>query len=322
MFNPALQRRTVSVTGFLSAKWLWSYIGAIAVFIVIAIVSADPLGTLTASASFCSFFMLVGLGQMLVITLGPGNIDLSIPYAISLTGFVAMKVMNADNGNILWGILAGLLVGAAIGAFNFGIIRFLRVPPMIATLASGFIVQTLSIVFFRGLQIKPPNGLSDFVIIRFSIVPLLFLVVLAVTVVMHFVLTRTPYGRFIHAIGQNTKAATLAAIPVNRHRFLTYVLCGFFAGLTGILLSAFGGGVTLGMGREYLLNSIAVPVIGGSSIAGGNSNVPGIFGASILLLLILYLLDILGFTVGLRYILTGVIILAIIFASSQTTRGS
>jgi ribose transport system permease protein len=233
-----------------------------------------------------------------------------------------MKVMNADDGNILWGILAGLLVGAAIGAFNFGIIRFLRVPPMIATLASGFIVQTLSIVFFRGLQIKPPEGLSVLVNVKLGIVPLLFLVVLAVSVVMHFILTRSPYGRFIHAIGQNSKAATLAAIDVDLNRFITYVLCGFFGGLTGILLSAFGGGVTLGMGREYLLNSIAVPVIGGSSIAGGNSNVPGIFGASILLLLVLYLLDILGFAVGLRYILTGLIILSIIFASSQTARGT
>jgi len=321
---PSLEQRLrrISVNEILSVKWLWSYVGAVVVFIVIALVSSDPLGTLTASASFCSFFMLVGLGQMLVITLGPGNIDLSIPYAIGLTGFVAMKVMNADDGNILWGILAGLLVGAAIGAFNFGLIRLLRVPPMIATLASGFIVQTLSIVFFRGLQIKPPEGLSVMVNIKFGIVPLLFLVVLAVSVVVHFMLTRSPYGRFIHAIGQNTKAATLAAIDVDLNKFITYVLCGFFGGLTGILLSAFGGGVTLGMGREYLLNSIAVPVIGGSSIAGGNSNVPGIFGASILLLLILYLLDILGFAVGLRYILTGLIILGIIFASSQAARAT
>ena len=321
---PSLAQRLgkISVNEILSVKWLWSYVGAVVVFLVIALVSTDPLGTLTASASFCSFFMLVGLGQMLVITLGPGNIDLSIPYAIGLTGFVAMKVMNADDGNILWGILAGLLTGAAIGAFNFGLIRLLRVPPMIATLASGFIVQTLSIVFFRGLQIKPPEGLSVMVNIKFGIVPLLFLVVLAVSVVVHFMLTRSPYGRFIHAIGQNTKAATLAAIDVDLNKFITYVLCGFFGGLTGILLSAFGGGVTLGMGREYLLNSIAVPVIGGSSIAGGNSNVPGIFGASILLLLILYLLDILGFAVGLRYILTGLIILGIIFASSQTARAT
>lgn len=313
----AARRRMVSAREIFSAKWLWSYLGALAVFLVIAFVSKDPVGTLTASMSFSSFFMLVGMGQMLVITLGPGNIDLSIPYGIGLTGFVAMKVMNADNGLILWGIIAGLIAGAAIGAFNFGLIRLLRVPPMIATLASGFIVQTLSIVFFRGLQIKPPAGLSAFVNVKFAIIPLLFLVVLLIGVVMHFVFTRSPYGRYVQATGQNTRAAALAGINVNLNKLITYILCGFFAGLTGILLSAFGGGVTLGMGREYLLNSIAVPVIGGSSIAGGNSNVPGILGASILLLLILYLLDILGFTIGLRYILTGAVILAIIFASSQ-----
>jgi ribose transport system permease protein len=309
-------REIVAVT------WLWSYVGAVLVFVVIASVSTDPLGTLRASASFATFFMLVGIGQMLVITLGPGNIDLSIPYAIGLTGFVAMKVMNASDGGIAVGTLAGLSTGMAIGGFNFLLIRLLRVPPMISTLASGFIVQSISIVFFRGLQIKPPAGLAAFVNVKLGGVPLLFLVAIAIGVLMHVVLTRTGYGRFIHAIGQNTKAAALAAIDVEKSRFVTYVLCGLFSGITGILLSAFGGGVTLGMGREYLLNSIAVPVIGGSSIAGGNSNVPGIFGASILLLLILYLLDILGFAVGLRYILTGLIILGIIFASSQTARAT
>jgi ribose transport system permease protein len=300
-----------------AVKWLWSYVGAVLVFVVIASVSKDPLGTLRASASFATFFMLVGMGQMLVITLGPGNIDLSIPYAIGLTGFVAMKVMNASDGGIALGTLAGLLTGMAIGGFNFLLIRMLRVPPMISTLGSGFIVQSISIVFFRGLQIKPPTGLAAFANVKLGGVPLLFLVAIAIGVLMHFVLTRTRYGRFIHAIGQNTKAAALAAIHVETSRFVTYVLCGLFSGITGILLSAFGGGVTLGMGHEYLLNSIAVPVIGGSAIAGGNSNVPGILGASLLLLLILYLLDILGFTVGLRSILTGAVILVIIFASSQ-----
>jgi ribose transport system permease protein len=300
-----------------AVKWLWSFLGAALVFVVIASVSSDPMGTLRASASFATFFMLVGIGQMLVITLGPGNIDLSIPYAIGLTGFVAMKVMNASDGGIALGTLAGLATGMAIGGFNFLLIKLLRVPPMISTLGSGFIVQTVSIVFFRGLQIKPPAGLAAFVNVKLGGVPLLFLVAIAIGVVMHFVLSRTRYGRFIQAIGQNTKAATLAAIKVDTNKFVTYVLCGLFSGFTGILLSAFGGGVTLGMGHEYLLNSIAVPVIGGSAIAGGNSNVPGILGASLLLLLILYVLDILGFTVGLRYILTGAIILAIIFASSE-----
>ncbi len=302
----------------LSAPWLWSYLGMALVFLVIVFVSTDPVGTLTASASFASFFMLVGFGQMLVITLGPGNIDLSIPYAIGLAGFIAMKTMNADDSGIALGFAAGLGAGAGIGAFNFVLIRALRVPPMIATLASGFIVQTLSIVFFRGLQIKPPPGLAAFSDIRLGLLPLLFLLVAVVGLMMHFLLTRSPYGRHVQAIGQNVKAASLSGVNVDATRLCTYALCGVFSGLTGILLSAFGGGVTLGMGHEYLLNSIAVPVIGGSSIAGGSSNVPGILGASLLLLLILYLLDILGFAVGLRYILTGAILLAIIFASGRS----
>jgi len=320
MYSVQQRPRTLSIREIAAAKWLWSYAGAILVFIVITSVSHDAVGTLTASASFASFFMLVGIGQMLVITLGPGNIDLSIPYTIGLAGFVAMKLMNTANNEILLGVLAGLLVGGAAGAFNFGLIRLIRVPPMIATLASGFIVQTLSIVLFRGLQIKPPAALSSFVAMKLGILPVLFLLAFAIAVVMHFVLTRSRFGRYIHAIGQNTKAASLAAINVNANKFATYVLCGVFAGLTGVLLSAFGGGATLGMGHEYLLNSIAVPVIGGSSIAGGNSNVPGIIGASLFLLLILYLLDILGIAVGLRYILTGIIILGIIFAGGERTR--
>ncbi len=316
-----LKVRSGQLKDLLSAKWLWSYLGAIVLFIAICFVSSDPWGTLIASASFASFFMLVGMGQMMVITLGVGNIDLSIPYSIGLVGFVSMKVMDGTNGGILLGIVAGLLVAVAVGAFNFGLIRFIRIPPLIATLASGFIVQTVAIVGFRGLQIKPPNDLTRFAVRKIGgVLPLLFVLVVVIAIIMHLVVTRSRYGRYVHAIGQNQKAAALAGIKVNANKLITYVMCSFFAGVTGILLSAFGGGVTLGMGHEYLLNSIAVPVIGGTSIAGGDGNIPGILGASMLLLLILYLFNIIGVSVGLRYVFTGIVILAIIFAGSTRTR--
>ena len=68
------------------------------------------------------------------------------------------------------------------------------------------------------------------------------------------------------------------AMAVDRVRFATYVMCGMFAGLTGYLVSGFSGGAALNMGAEYLLASIAVVVIGGTSVAGGFANLPG-FGA-------------------------------------------
>ena len=144
--------------------------------------------------------------------------------------------------------------------------------------------------------------------------------VIVIVYIMHLVITRSKYGRFIHAIGQNIRAASLAGINISANKLIVYMMSAAFASLTGILLAAFSGGATLGMGEDYLLNSIAVVVLGGSSIAGGDSNVQGIVGASVLLYLIVNLLNIIGFVVGLRYILTGVIIVAIILASGETAR--
>ncbi len=301
-------------------KWTWSYLGSLGIFILISLVSQNSIATLTASISFASFFILVGIGQMLVITTGPGNIDLSIPYTIALTGLVATKVMNEANALIFPGIAVGILVGALVGLFNFSLIRFAFIPPMIATLASSFIIRTLSIVFFRGLQLKPPRDLELFVTIKFGFLPLMFLMVVIVATIMHFILMRTKYGRNIQAIGQNIRAAWLSGIDVIRHKRITYTLCGVFAGITGVLLSAFSGGATLDMGEEYMMYSIAVVVLGGSSIAGGNSNVPGIVGASILLYLIVNLLNILGLGANLRLIFTGIVIVIIIFASGERLR--
>ncbi|MFA6505020.1 MAG: ABC transporter permease [Treponemataceae bacterium] len=311
---------TASLEALGERKWLWSYIGAVAVYLVISVVSGNPMGTLAASITFASFFILVGIGQMLVITNGAGNIDLSVPCTLAMAGSVAMKIMNESNGNIWIGVIAGLAAGAAVGAFNFGLIRIMLMPPMIATMASSFIVKTLSIVFFRGLQIKPPAGLERFVNFKIGMVPIIFLFVLGIAFVMHFVLNRTPYGRYIHAIGQNIKAAWLSGINVTSNKLITYILSGVFASLTGILLAAFSGGATLDMGDEYMMNSIAVVVLGGSSIAGGNSNIPGIVGASVLLYLIVNLLNILGLGASLRSIFTGIVIVAIIFASGEKLR--
>ena len=305
----------------MSRKWLWSYLGTIAVFGAIALASRNPWDTLSASISFATFYILVGIGQMLVITTGPGNIDLSIPNAIAFSASLGFTLMAAENANILYGTLAGVGGGAAIGVFNYVLIRFILMPPMIATLASSLIIRSLAIIYFRGMQVKPPPGLEWFVNYRLGgTAPVVFILAIAIAAAMQVAITRTQYGRYIHAIGQNIKAAWLCGVDVKRYKLITYALSGVFAGLTGILLAAFTGGATLNMGDEYMLNSIAVVVMGGSSIAGGDSNVVGIVGASVLLYLIVNLLNILGMGAGLRYVFTGVVIIAIIFMSGEKIR--
>jgi ribose transport system permease protein len=309
-----------TVKSILAKKWLWSYIGCLVVFLVIAARSQNPFSTLSATTTFASFYILVGIGQMLVITTGPGNIDLSIPYTLSFAGFVAFRIMGESNMNIIYGIPMGLLAGAAVGACNYSLIRFIKMPPMIATLVFSFVVRSVTISYFRGQQIKPPDGLAWFVNQRVLGVPFIFVFAVGVAVVMQVILSRTSFGRYIHAIGQNIKAAWLCGINVKRNKLTSYMLCSAFAGLTGILLAAFTGGATLDMGGEFMLYSIAVVVMGGSSIAGGDSNVIGIVGSAVLLYLIVNLLNMENMGPGWRYIFTGIVIIATIFLGGEKMR--
>ena len=106
--------------------------------------------TLTAALTFSVFYIIVGIGQMFVVSTGPGNVDLSIPATIALAGVVGMKVMAGSDALILPGLAAALGVGLAVGIGNFALIRVLAIPPIIATLSSSLIIQSTAIATGRG----------------------------------------------------------------------------------------------------------------------------------------------------------------------------
>ena len=103
----------------------------------------------------------VALGQMFVITLGPGNVDLSLPANIGLASAVAMKTMGGVDSMVVVGLLAALGCGLGVGIVNYLLIWALRIPPIIATLSASFVIQSIDISYGRGLQIKPPPGFAE-----------------------------------------------------------------------------------------------------------------------------------------------------------------
>ena len=294
--------------------WIWSFVAMIAVWLAtIAFTRGQGAGEiLSAALSFATFTIIIGLGQMMVITTGPGNVDLSIPATITLAGVVAMKVMDTDNARLLIGIVAALGAAFFVGVFNYALIRLLRIPPIIATLSSSFLILSTAISYGRGIRIKPPPFLADFATTRIMGVPLLAIFVLVLSIILAIMLRRTIYGRTVLAIGQNPRAARLAGLNVDLTRFATYVLSAMLAGVCGIVLSGFSGGAALNMGEEFLLASIAVVVIGGTSVAGGKANVPGIWGAALFIYLLVTMLNTFGASAGIRLIMTGLIIIAVI----------
>ena len=294
--------------------WVWSFLASIAVWLAtIAYTGGQGAGEiLTSALAFATFSIIVGMGQMLVISSGPGNVDLSIPATITLAGVVSMKVMDTDSSRLLIGIAAALSVTLVVGIVNYVLIRLLRIPPIIATLSSSFLILSTAISYGRGIRIKPPVPLAEFATARIFGIPVVTLFVLVLSVALAQLLLRTVYGRSLMASGQNARAARLAGLNVDRTRLWTYIASALLAGLAGIVLSGFSGGAALNMGEEFLLASIAVVVIGGTSVAGGRASVPGIWGAALFMYLLVTMLNTFGASAGVRLILTGLIIIAVI----------
>ncbi|MBD0415186.1 ABC transporter permease [Oryzicola mucosus] len=298
----------------LGKPWIWSFAATVIVWIITVLFTggASSFGLSQAALTFAAFSVIVGIGQMFVITLGPGNIDLSVPATMTLSGTLALKLMDVQDGMILVGLLASIGIGLIVGLGNYVLIKLLRIPPIIATLSMSFIIQSVAIWSNRGLRIKPPEMLANFTTSDLFGIPNVALVAFLLSVLAWVLLEKSIYGRWISAIGQSMFAARMASIPVDGTRLVTYMLCAVLAALCGYLLASFSGGAALNMGSEYLLLSIAVVVIGGTAVAGGNSNIPGIWGASLFLFLVVSMLNTYGFGAGFRLILTGLIIIVVI----------
>lgn len=303
--------------------WIWSFVAAIAVWIITVLFTggASSIGLSQAALTFAAFSVIVGIGQMFVITLGPGNIDLSVPATMTLAGTIALKLMNVEDGMIVPGLLVSVVIGLGIGIGNYALIKLLRIPPIIATLSMSFIIQSTAIWSNRGLRIKPPEYLAEFTTSGVFGIPNVAIVALLLSALAWVLLEKTIYGRWISAIGQSMFAARMAGIPVDGTRLATYVLCAILASICGYLLASFSGGAALNMGAEYLLMSIAVVIIGGTAVAGGDSNVPGIWGASLFMFLVVSMLNTYGFGAGPRLVLTGLIIIAVILVAGGRPAG-
>ena len=301
----------------LAKAWPLSFMAALLVWLMTITFTGGQGGggMITAALSLAVFTVIVGIGQMFVITLGPGNVDLSLPANIGLASAVAMKVMDGNDSMVTVGLLAALACGTAIGASNYLLIWALRIPPIIATLSASFIIQSADISYGRGLQIKPPPGFADFTNLQVLGIPILAIFTAIFTIGAGLTLQRMIYGRSVLAIGQNIRAAWLAGVNVGRIRFLTYTLSGALGGLDGALLAGYFRGANVDIGNEYLLASLAVVVIGGTSVAGGKANVAGVWGAALFLVLLQTMLNTFGVSAAIRLVLTGVIIVVIITAA-------
>lgn len=261
------------------------------------------------------FLAVVAFGQGIVIL--SGGIDLSVPAAIALSAFFTGYLGTLGFPTPL-AVFFGLLIASLVGLVNGLIVSLTNFPPFIVTLAVGTIATALLLGLSQGQpgQNSPPelvllfNGDLNF----FGVAPSLLLLVI-VLVVGYLVQSRTTFGRSVYGIGNSVKAARIARIPVRRTAFLVYWVAGIAYGLAGVLLLGYGSGSDLNIGNSWLLPSIAVVVVGGSSISGGTGNYAGTVAAALLITLLSIDISAAGFPEGVKQVLYGSIVLLALLLS-------
>jgi simple sugar transport system permease protein len=235
--------------------------------------------------------LVCALGLTLVIT--AGEIDLSFPAVVALSGFVFAWVFK--NFDASWGPWAGfalaLACGALVGYINGLLVAKIGVPSIMATLASQFFWYGVTVLLANGLQLNIKEVTTHLVhtifVGRINIgevpVPMQALWSVGLAIFLWFILNRHKFGEEIMFIGDNANVAQVMGIDVVATRIKLFTVMGVIAAFAGLLLTLEINVFFPTQGGGFLLPTMAAVFIGGTSIAGGLGSMAGtVFGAYII----------------------------------------
>src|SRR5215468_5094183 len=295
MLDETINRQTYSpVSWLLSRQTFWVFIAAVVACLVLSMVTdtfATRQNIFNVTRNF-SFIAIAALGVTTVII--TGGIDLSVGSVMGLSAVILGITMNA--GYSIWAGIGGALAAAlAVGLFNGLLIAYVRMPPFVVTLGMLVIARSLGqvasnnkMVFQFGPDgdklLKLGGGSYQLSLGEYAVNvpnPVIALVLLAA--LTGFLLRWTRWGCHVFAVGGNEKAARLTGVPVRRIKISVYVFSAVIAGIAGVLMAGWLGGVTQNLGEGAELRVIAATVIGGANLMGGSGTaLGGVVGAALI----------------------------------------
>jgi ribose transport system permease protein len=264
---------------------------------------------------------IVALGQTLVILCA--SIDLSVGSLISVAAVIASFVMRGEPAMMLPAVLIVLALAATIGAVNGLLIAKLNVSPLIATLGTGLIMQGVLSANFNNFTGSVPPAFGAVAYGAIGPLPWSVLGLFALALLTSWMLASTRFGAHLYAVGGNAAGARLAGIRTDRVTIGAHVLCGLFAGVTGLYLASRlrSGAPWIGRDGFYDLESIAVVVIGGTLLAGGRGGVWGTIAGVLLFAVIDASFNMLGVPAFPKLVIRGAIVIAAVAAYSARRKG-
>jgi ribose transport system permease protein len=267
---------------------------------------------------------ILAAGQLYVIV--SGGFDLSVGSLITLVVVGSSMLTNNDPNATWWVISAMFGIGLCVGLINGLVVCYLKVPSLIATLGMMITLNGLAFMWSGGApRGYLPDSFRFFGRFNFTDLPVIRMLPVAIIVlvvagfVLYWFMHRTNFGRMLHAIGDNPRAARLAGVPVNRVRILAFIVSSLSAVVAGILLGGFAG-VSTDVGLGYELQAITATVLGGAQLLGGRGSVPAAIAGALTLMAIFTLLNFLGLPQPVRQVVQGLILILAVAATVYRQR--
>jgi rhamnose transport system permease protein len=259
-----------------------------------------------------AILVIVAVGQATVVV--TRNVDLSVGSTLGITAFAAGSYLRAD-GNPVLALLLAVGLGAGLGIVNGTLVSLGRVPSLVVTLGTLYIIRGIDSIWVSAQEIVAHDLPGSFVEMGHGgpfFLPYLAMIALAALVLLAFYLRSYRGGRELYAIGSNPEAARLAGVATRKRITAAYVLCGALAGLGGALYLARFGNVDSGSGGGYELTVVSAVVVGGVAFTGGSGSVYGAALGALLLTTINSALPSLGVSSSWEGAIDGFLLLAAI----------
>lgn len=294
-------------------------LGTFVLLVVLCIVLAILNPSFLAAANLQNLARLIGIYGIFSIGLGiviiTGGIDLSVGSVFALLGVLLSMLLVEYQIPSALAVIIVIAVTTLLGALNGFLITKVKMQPFIVTLCG--------LLFYRGLarfvandETKGFGSGQGFEVLKnlatgslFG-VPMPFVLLIIISAIMWVVLHRSVYGRYLFAVGRNETAARYSGVNSNLVILSAYVLCGFLAGVAGIVLAFYTNSISPSShGNSYELYGIAAAVLGGCSLRGGSGSIVGILIGTALLQVLQNLVNLLGIPSSLNFAVMGVVIL-------------
>lgn len=267
--------------------------------------------------------LIVSIGQTVVLI--TAGIDLSVTAIIGFTSVTGAMVMNADSGLMgdhLFatpaGVLAMLLAGALVGGVNGTAIARFSMPPFMVTLTTMMFFSGFAIWLTQSQNIYNLPG--SFVALVYSSIPYSWILTLLIVILVHLLLKRTLIGKWLYAVGINSKAAEISGVRVERTILFAYILSGICAAVASMLYTARLETGSPVMAENVLLDVVGAVVIGGTSLFGGRGKVLWTVYGVLFITILDKSLNMLGLSYFSIMMVKGLVILLAAFLDSMRVR--